>query len=151
MKKKASFENFFLNHYEHMPIICIVVPMSIVFKKPERGIVMPRGDGTGPGGMGPMTGRSRGYCAGYQTPGCENPTGGWAFWGCHGGGRGWRNWFCATGLPQWARAGYGFPHATGASDEPNEAEALRRQARSLERSLTEIRVRLEQIEPQQKG
>ena len=26
---------------------------------------MPRGDGTGPRGLGPMTGRAAGYCAGY--------------------------------------------------------------------------------------
>ncbi len=30
---------------------------------------MPGGDGTGPNGMGPMTGRGLGYCAGYDTPG----------------------------------------------------------------------------------
>ena len=30
---------------------------------------MPRGDGTGPAGFGPMTGRAAGYCAGYDTPG----------------------------------------------------------------------------------
>jgi len=30
---------------------------------------MPRGDQTGPAGMGPMTGRAAGYCAGYSTPG----------------------------------------------------------------------------------
>ena len=30
---------------------------------------MPRGDGTGPGGLGSMTGRGLGYCAGYSTPG----------------------------------------------------------------------------------
>ncbi len=30
---------------------------------------MPRGDGTGPEGRGPMTGRGLGYCAGYSTPG----------------------------------------------------------------------------------
>ena len=33
---------------------------------------MPRGDGTGPGGMGPMTGRAAGYCAGYAVPGYMN-------------------------------------------------------------------------------
>jgi hypothetical protein len=27
------------------------------------------GDGTGPAGMGPMTGRAAGYCAGYLVPG----------------------------------------------------------------------------------
>jgi len=34
---------------------------------------MPRGDGTGPAGMGPMTGRAAGYCAGYPAPGFMNP------------------------------------------------------------------------------
>ena len=29
---------------------------------------MPRGDGTGPMGMGPMTGRGMGYCTGYNWP-----------------------------------------------------------------------------------
>ncbi len=37
---------------------------------------MPRGDGTGPAGMGPMTGRAAGYCAGYPVPGYMNPYGG---------------------------------------------------------------------------
>jgi hypothetical protein len=37
---------------------------------------MPRGDGTGPAGMGPMTGRAAGYCAGYNVPGFMNPYGG---------------------------------------------------------------------------
>ena len=30
---------------------------------------MPRGDGTGPAGKGPKTGRGLGYCAGYDSPG----------------------------------------------------------------------------------
>ncbi|MFW6189453.1 MAG: DUF5320 domain-containing protein [Planctomycetota bacterium] len=34
---------------------------------------MPRGDGTGPLGMGPMTGRAAGYCAGFAGPGFANP------------------------------------------------------------------------------
>ena len=42
---------------------------------------MPRGDRTGPGGAGPMTGRAAGYCAGYSVPGYMNPVGGY--------GRGW--------------------------------------------------------------
>jgi len=36
-------------------------------------INMPFGDGTGPAGMGPMTGRAAGFCAGYSTPGYMNP------------------------------------------------------------------------------
>ena len=34
---------------------------------------MPGGDRTGPSGMGPMTGRAAGYCAGYDMPGFANP------------------------------------------------------------------------------
>ncbi len=34
---------------------------------------MPRGDGTGPSGQGPMTGRAMGYCAGFNVPGFMNP------------------------------------------------------------------------------
>ena len=71
---------------------------------------MPGGDGTGPGGMGPMTGRAAGYCAGYPVPGYMNPIGGRGYWGWgRGGGRGWRNQFYATGLPGWQRAGMGMP------------------------------------------
>ena len=47
-------------------------------RKEERGReevnAMPRGDRTGPMGMGPMTGRAAGYCAGYGVPGYANPT-----------------------------------------------------------------------------
>jgi hypothetical protein len=34
---------------------------------------MPRGNGTGPLGMGPMTGRGAGFGAGYPVPGYRNP------------------------------------------------------------------------------
>jgi len=36
-------------------------------------INMPFGDGTGPAGLGPMTGRAAGFCAGYPVPGYMNP------------------------------------------------------------------------------
>ncbi len=51
---------------------------------------MPGGDGTGPGGMGPMTGRAAGYCAGYPVPGYMNPIpGGYGYgFGRGGWGRG---------------------------------------------------------------
>ena len=45
---------------------------------------MPGGDGTGPGGMGPMTGRAAGYCAGYPVPGFINPIPGRAVGGWYG-------------------------------------------------------------------
>ena len=37
---------------------------------------MPRGDGRGPMGEGPMTGRAMGYCAGYDAPGFQTAPGG---------------------------------------------------------------------------
>lgn len=40
---------------------------------------MPARDGTGPMGMGPMTGRAAGYCAGHNVPGFANPAGGRRF------------------------------------------------------------------------
>src|SRR5690554_2441714 len=75
---------------------------------------MPFGDGTGPMGYGPMTGRGAGYCAGYSVPGYMNPWGGRGVgWGRGGGrGRGWRNRYYATGAPGWA--GYGAWPGAGA-------------------------------------
>ena len=67
---------------------------------------MPWGDRTGPSGMGPMTGRGAGYCAGYDRPGYMNPGFGYRAFGRGGfGGHGYRHWYYATGLPFWARSG----------------------------------------------
>lgn len=38
---------------------------------------MPRGDRTGPMGLGPMTGGAAGYCAGFPIPGYVSPVGLW--------------------------------------------------------------------------
>lgn len=54
---------------------------------------MPGGDQTGPQGMGPMTGRGLGYCAGYNSPGYANPFPRRGFFGRgFGRGFGWRRW-----------------------------------------------------------
>lgn len=50
---------------------------------------MPRGDGTGPQGFGPRTGRAAGYCGGCPVPGYMNPQPGFRGAG-FGRGRGWR-------------------------------------------------------------
>jgi len=42
---------------------------------------MPSGNRTGPSGMGPMTGRAAGYCAGYPVPGYMNPISGFGYGG----------------------------------------------------------------------
>jgi len=54
---------------------------------------MPGGDRTGPAGLGPMTGRALGYCAGYDSPGYMKGPGmgfgrGWGRGGGFGYGRG---------------------------------------------------------------
>ncbi|MBN2512696.1 MAG: DUF5320 domain-containing protein [Sedimentisphaerales bacterium] len=113
---------------------------------------MPGGDGTGPMGMGPMTGRAAGYCGGYVMPGYANYGMGRGFigrgggFGGRGGGRGWRNWYYATGLPGWARfSGYpsGFSAAPTAEQEH---QALKQQAQYLADSLDMINKRIEELQ-----
>ena len=127
---------------------------------------MPAGDGTGPMGMGPMTGRRAGYCAGSEVPGYDNPTPGrgmgmgWArgraWFGGGGRGRRWRHWYYATGLPGWARSGYvpawGAPSAVpygpyAAPPTPEqEVELLKGQAEGLKDQLDAISQRIAELE-----
>ena len=122
---------------------------------------MPRGDGTGPAGMGPMTGRAAGYCAGYPVPGYMNPVGGRGYWG-RGRGGGWGRGF-GRGFG-WARAGYGYP-AGGAAMYPytpypapfapaqtaeQELADLKQQAEYFQDALDEIQKRMEQLEAESK-
>lgn len=108
---------------------------------------MPGGDRTGPIGMGPMTGRAAGYCAGSQVPGYANPIPrrGW-----FGRGRGFRHWYWATGLPGWARVGGWSPYygaSYGASYSPQEEETiLREQAKAVEDELKAINERISELE-----
>jgi len=124
---------------------------------------MPGGDGTGPVGLGPMTGRAAGYCAGYPVPGYMNAAGGRGLggWGRgRGGGRGWRNQFYATGLTGWQRAGMGWPALGGvippvgpygapfvpAASAEQQIDALKGQAEYFEDALDGIRKRIEELE-----
>ncbi len=127
---------------------------------------MPAGDGTGPMGMGPMTGRGLGYCAGYGAPGYASPLPGRGFgmgwgrgrggrwaggWGGWGGGYRWRHQYYATGLPGWARYGYapawGAP-AAGYAAQPTpeqEVEFLKTQAEWLKQQLDAISQRITEL------
>ena len=118
---------------------------------------MPGGDGTGPGGMGPMTGRAAGFCAGYPTPGYANPIGGRGYWGRgRGFGRGFGWGRGAYGGPAWG--GYanpyavyamGYPAAFGAAPDPEQEQAaLRQQSQYLQESLDAINKRIEELEGQ---
>jgi len=130
---------------------------------------MPGGNGTGPAGMGPMTGRAAGYCAGYSVPGFANPMGGRGFWGAGGGfgrgggGRGRRNGFYATGLPGWQRFGaggpaygaaapyggaapYGAPYGGPVATKQQELDMLKGQVEYFEDALNGIKKRITELE-----
>lgn len=107
---------------------------------------MPFGDGTGPLGLGPMTGRAAGYCAGFGVPGYMNP---------YVGGFG-RGWF-------WRRAalyGYPFPYrAVPPAADPygvwtltpeEEKQMLLEHTKMLEAQLTEMKKRLAELEKEKK-
>ena len=86
-------------------------------KSERRSYIMPRGDQTGPMGMGPKTGRGAGYCNGFDAPGYVTQPGfgsrsGGGFgrsrgqgrsYGC-GQGRGFRQSFVPVGTPGRGRA-----------------------------------------------
>lgn len=104
---------------------------------------MPRGDGTGPMGMGPMTGRGAGFCTGFAVPGYANPIGyGFGF----GRGRGFRRMFYATGLPRWARFGAQNANEAYFASDADEKEFLKRQAKFLENQLDDVKKRLDELE-----
>ena len=113
---------------------------------------MPRGDGTGPMGQGPMTGRGAGYCAGFGMPGYVNPR-----FGCgmgrgmgRGGGRGFRHRFLATGLPRWARPGWGMDASADPQPmtDPDELEMLKAQSEQMQQNLRQIQQRIDQLQSQ---
>ena len=124
---------------------------------------MPGGDRTGPMGMGPMTGRRAGHCAGCATPGFVNGPGRGFGGGGRGRGRGRRNTFYATGVPGWQRAAWGGPafglgvwaNAPGGAvaapptmTRDQELDVLRQQAQSLTGTLEEIRRRIDELDAQ---
>ncbi len=104
---------------------------------------MPRGDRTGPLGMGAMTGRGAGFCTGYPAPGYANPVLGGGF-GARGG-RGWRNRLYATGQPGWAWAnGPAFVPPTQEQQTASlsaEAERLKSILADIERQLDQLRAK----------
>jgi len=116
---------------------------------------MPRGDGTGPMGMGPITGRGMGFCA---VPVDNVPVRGIGFgFGKgrgFGGGRGCRNMFYATGLTGWQRAMAGYPVAerfadvsiSSAPTSEQEVEILKKQSEFYSNALSDIERRLKELE-----
>ncbi|WP_434075985.1 DUF5320 domain-containing protein [Moorella naiadis (nom. illeg.)] len=91
--------------------------------RPKGGVKMPRGDRTGPWGLGPRTGRGAGYCNGFPVPGFMNP----AFGFGRGLGRG-----RGLGLGLGRRWGLGFfPPSYGWWGVPFPGAVYRPRARRL--------------------
>ena len=112
---------------------------------------MPRGDGTGPMGQGPMTGRGAGLCAGNVQPGFAGGQAGrgfgLGFGGCGfagnrrfaGGGRGYRNRVYPT------QGGAGFAAQPMAADPAVQRQGLEQQAGLLKSQLAFIEKRLAEL------
>ncbi|MBN2278953.1 MAG: DUF5320 domain-containing protein [Candidatus Marinimicrobia bacterium] len=103
---------------------------------------MPRGDRRGPDGLGPMTGRGLGYCAGYDSPGFTKGVarGGAGFGYGRGFGRGmgrgfgWRNQYLYSPYP-----------VTPAYNKEQELTILNSQVADLTASLDSINKRIEEL------
>ena len=108
---------------------------------------MPGGDGTGPGGMGPMTGRAAGYCAGYPMPGYMNPVPGRGFGMGYGWGHGWGRGYGA--VPMTGAYPYAPGYAPLQMTPENEKAALKAQAESLKNVLGTIEERLSALEKEE--
>ena len=118
---------------------------------------MPGGDGTGPMGRGPMTGRGLGLCAGYSSPGYTANSG----YG-RGFGRGWGRGF---GRGYWGR-GRGFwwrgyrdpyywhqPYDIGSYPQPSKDEEktyLEEMIKDLEEEIKNIRNRIQELSKEKK-
>lgn len=117
---------------------------------------MPGGDRTGPAGLGPMTGRAAGYCAGYSIPGYMNPV---LARGFSGRGRGWfnrgmgrgrgRRWemsYFGVGFPAWGYyGGPSYPYSTELSSE-EEMALLKEDAKVLKEQLKELQGYIDTLE-----
>lgn len=115
---------------------------------------MPRGDGTGPTGLGPMTGRAAGYCAGYSVPGYMNPRPGYGYgmgFG-RGGSRGFRRGGFWGGRFQpmvpFAATPYSYGTAYTQPTPQEERSFLENQMKALQGQLDAVKQRLDELTTQ---
>ena len=108
---------------------------------------MPRGDRTGPIGMGSMTGRAAGFCAGYGVPGYANGIPGRGMGMRFGHGRGMGRRF---NPPFYGYGGYetpsGYPPTYPKPDPGMESRMLKDQATALQSELESVNRRLAELE-----
>ncbi len=112
---------------------------------------MPFGNGTGPMGTGPMTGRGLGRCAGYSSPGYVKQGFGRRNFGW---GRGFgydRGYGRGMGRYDWGRAGYGYyPQTEPQMTEKEEKEILNEELNYLKDSMKTIEKRIQELETKKK-
>ncbi len=107
---------------------------------------MPRGDRTGPQGLGPMTGRGMGFCAGYPTPGYMTPGPGYGQGMGYGRGRGlgrgmgWRRW-AVPNAPQPV-----YPANPQPSAPTDEKKMLQEETELLQEELKLLQDRIKELE-----
>ena len=116
---------------------------------------MPGGDGTGPLGLGPMTGRRAGFCAGYSVPGYANPGFGRGFGYGRGFGRGRGGWgrgfgrgfgFGWAGYPYAYGNPYAVPSYPADFTPKQEADMLRAEAKAMQDEIDAINQRVKDLE-----
>jgi hypothetical protein len=117
---------------------------------------MPGGDRTGPLGLGPMTGRRAGLCAGYPVPGYLNPIPGRGWFGVgrggfpRGGGRGrtfggGRGWWWRSGFYGYPPYAPGYPPAYSEPTVEEEKEILQDELAALEEEMKAIKTRMSEL------
>lgn len=106
---------------------------------------MPRGDKTGPAGLGPMTGRGLGYCSGHGQPGYMTPGFGWGRG--RGRGLGWgRGWGYPADFPLPSR--YPVRPLTSFEEKEmlkEEKEVLSNELKALKEEMNAIEERIKEI------
>ena len=118
---------------------------------------MPRGDRTGPAGLGPMTGRAGGYCAGYSVPGYANPISGrgrgFGFGRGLGRGRGMGRGFGwqGTGYPYAYGNSYGAIPYTPEMTLQQETDMLKGQSKAMQDEINAINERIKELESSSKS
>ena len=100
---------------------------------------MPGGNGTGPNGQGPFTGRGLGNCLSYGIPAIAGAAMAWGFGRRRGGGRGFAGGF-GGGFRQGMGRGFGLPQAFnwGAPSKNDELTALKEEAKLLQDRINEL-------------
>jgi hypothetical protein len=128
-----------------------------VFKSKKEAF-MPGGDRTGPLGMGPMTGRAAGFCAGYSAPGYMNPVPGRGLFGRgrgrgwfgrgmgRGFGRGWRMGYFGGAFPNWDYYGAPLPPYPPELSPEEEITLLKEDAEVLKQQLKELQGYIDTLE-----